>query len=393
MIEKWRKSLDEGGAFGALLTDLSKAFDCLPHELLIAKLHAYGVDIPSLKLLHSHLTKRKQRVKLNGTYSSWSEIILGVPQGSILGPLLFNIFLCDLFQFFSDLDITNYADDNTPHSTNINLNKVLHDLEKMSDTLFKWFTDNLLKANSEKSHFLTSSAQEIQINIGGMAISNSKCVKLLGIHIDNKLTFEPHVRSLCKKASQKLNAFARIACSLKFHQRKLVLNTFITSQFSYAPVVWMFHNRKLNNHINRIHERALRIVYQDHNSTFEELLAKYGSFKIQDRNLQRLIIEIFKVKMKLAPEIMNEVFDIIESPYPLRNELRFKSRNIRTVRYGIETAAFGGSRIWRYMPSELKESTSLNEFRSKIKTWKPENCPCKLCKIYLQRIGYLQVTN
>ena len=119
MIEKWRKSLDEGGALGGLLTDLSKAFDCLTHELLIAKLHAYGVDIPSLKLLHSYLTKRKQRVKLNGTYSSWLEIIFGVPQGSILGPLLFNIFLCDLFQFFPDLNITNYADDNTPHSTNI----------------------------------------------------------------------------------------------------------------------------------------------------------------------------------------------------------------------------------------------------------------------------------
>ena len=97
--------------------------------------------------------------------------------------------------------------------------------------------------------------------------------------------------------------------------------------------------------------------------------------------------------MKLAPEIMNEVFDIIESPYPLRNELRSKSRNIRTVRYGIETATFVGSRIQSYMPSELKESTSLNEFRSKIKAWKPENCSCKLCKIYLQRIGYLKVTN
>ena len=148
-----------------------------------------------------------------------------------------------------------------PHPNNINLTKVLHDLEKMLDTLFKWFTGNLLKKNPEKSHLLTNSAQEIQINIGGMATSSSKCGKLLGIHIDNKLTFEPHVRSLCKKASQKLNAFARIAYSLKFEQRKLLLNAFITSQFSYAPVVWMFHNRKLNNHINRIHERALRIAY------------------------------------------------------------------------------------------------------------------------------------
>ena len=130
MIEKWRKSLDKGDAFGAPLTDLSKAFDCLPHELLIAKPPASGVDIPSLKLLHSSLTKRKQRVKLNGMISAWSEMIFGVSQGSILGPLLFNMFLCDSFQIFRDLDISNYADDNTSHLTNIFLNKVLHDLEK-----------------------------------------------------------------------------------------------------------------------------------------------------------------------------------------------------------------------------------------------------------------------
>ena len=111
----------------------------------------------------------------------------------------------------------------------------------------------------------------------------------------------------------------------------------------------MFHNRKLNDDINRIHERALRIIYQGHNSMFNELLAKEGSFRIHDRNLQKLLIEILKnfrykkVKMKLAPEIINEVFDFIECRYPLRNELRFKSRNIRTVRYGIETAAFVGS--------------------------------------------------
>ena len=155
----------------------------------------------------------------------------------------------------------------------------------------------------------------------------------------------------------------------------------------------MFHKRKLNNHINRIHESVLRIAYQDHSLTFNELLAKDSSFKIHDRNLQKLLIEIFKVKMKLAPEIMNEGYDFIECRYSVRNELRFKLRNIRTVRYGIETAAFVGSRIWSNMPSELKESTSLNESKKKIKAWMPENCPCKLCKIYIQRIGYLQVVN
>ena len=118
MIEKLRKILNEGGTFEILLTELSKVFDCLLHELLIfmsSCLHV--VDTPSLRLLHSCSTKEKQGVELNGTYSMLSEIIFGVPQGSECGPLVFKIFLCDLFRFFADLDIANYADDNTSHLT------------------------------------------------------------------------------------------------------------------------------------------------------------------------------------------------------------------------------------------------------------------------------------
>ena len=153
MIEKWRESLDQGGAYGALLTDLSKAFDCLPHDLLIAKLHAYGLDIKSLRLMYSYLTNRKQKVKINDTYSSWSEILFGVPQGSILGPLLFNIFICNLFLFIPYFDITNYADDNTPYSANNNIVDVLNNLKLQANILDKWFKDNYMKAKENTIYF------------------------------------------------------------------------------------------------------------------------------------------------------------------------------------------------------------------------------------------------
>ena len=114
MLKKWKRSVDNSKMFGALLTDLSKAFDCLDHELLIAKLNVYGFSLTALKLVHNYLSNRKQRTKINSTYSSLLEIIFGVPQGSILGPLLFNIFSTSLFFIIEDTGIASYNDDNTP---------------------------------------------------------------------------------------------------------------------------------------------------------------------------------------------------------------------------------------------------------------------------------------
>ena len=132
------------------------------------------------------------------------------------------------------------------------------------------------------------------------------------------------------------------------------MNTFITSQFSYAPVVWMFHSHKQNHHINRIHERVLRVVYKDYNSSFDELLKKDNSYNVHDRNLQKLLTKIFRVKMNLGPEIMKEVFEVIEDPHVLRNDLKLKWRKIHSVRYGFETASFVGARVWNSLLSDLK---------------------------------------
>ena len=282
MIEKWRASLDQGGAYGALLTDLSKAFDCLIHELIIAKPYACGVEMSSLKLINSYLSKRRQSIKINDVYSSWSEILFGVPQGSILGPLLVNISICDLFVFLPENDIANYADGNTRYSTGSGIHIIISDLEKASDILSNWFQDNYLKANPDKYHLILSDTSETQSIVKNVPIPSSCCEKLLGIKVGYKLSFEPRVESLCKKASQKLNALARMAYYLKFKQRKLLLNAFLTGQFSYAPVVGMFHSRMLNNRINHICVRAMRLVYKDYTSSFDKLLEKHS------KKLQRM---------------------------------------------------------------------------------------------------------
>ena len=123
------------------------------------------------------------------------------------------------------------------------------------------------------------------IKIKNEAITNSSNEKLLGILFNNKFDFDEHVTSLCRKASQKLNAFARVAHYMNLAQRRLIINAFIFSQFGYCSLAWMFHSRKLNNRINNIHERALRIVYRDYESTFQQLFKQHKSVSIHQRNL------------------------------------------------------------------------------------------------------------
>ena len=148
------------------MTDLSKVLDCLSHKFLIAKLHAYGFSLNALRLVHSYLINRKQRTTINTKYSSWEEILFGVPQGSILGPLLFNIFLCDVFFIMNETEIASYADDNTPYTSCQNIDNVIRTLENDSVRLFKWFSNNQMKANKDKCHLLLSNKQGITMKIG-----------------------------------------------------------------------------------------------------------------------------------------------------------------------------------------------------------------------------------
>ena len=207
-LEKWEKALDNHNVAGALFTDLPKAFDCLNQELLIAKLAAYRFDHGSLAFIDSYLSDRKQRTKVNNSFSAYSDITIGIPQGSILGPLLFNIYLNDTFYSVSESNLTNYADDNTPYAIDTNIDTLIANLVNDTSILITGYSENYFKMNADKCKLLTINHEEdISAIIAGQAITCSKSVKLLGINIADKLDFNIHVSSIiCKKISLKLHA-------------------------------------------------------------------------------------------------------------------------------------------------------------------------------------------
>ena len=172
------------------------------------------------------------------------------------------------------------------------------------------------------------------------------------------------------------------------------MNAFILSQFWYCPLMWMFHSRKLNHRINKMHERALRIVYNDHHCTFEELLDKDNSFTIHERNLQGLAIEMLKVNNRLQVQLVSENFHFGENHYNFKHQsgTKFNVDNVKTETYGKQSVSYLGPKIWNSTPQEIKKVITLAALKTKIKRWNP-NCSCSICRIYIQRVGFIQFLN
>ena len=208
--------------------------------------------------------------------------------------------------------------------------------------------------------------------------------------MDKNLSFEGHLKILCKKVNQKVSALARIAGILPFQKRHILLKTFIESQFSYCPLVWMFCSGTMNKKINRIHERALRIVYRDYESTFEDLLDKDKSLIFHHRNIHQVAIEMFKIKHNLSPAFMKDIVAVKDSE-GCRPGDDFCRPNVNSVKKGCRSLRNFGPIVWNNMlPEKYKSCQTLDEFKIAIKAWKPEDCPCELCNPIIPGVGRIK---
>ena len=197
-----------------MLTDLSKAFDCIAHDLLIAKLVAYGFSDTALRYVYSYLSNRKQCVRINNTYSNYQKIKSGVPQGSILGPIFFNLSINDLFFFVSDVSLQNFANDNTLSAFAETILEMIDVLQSGSEIIIDWFKNNKMIVNPDKFQAISldkrkSGHTNQRIVVDNQYIKVVSSVELLGIQIDDKLNFNLHISNICRSAANQLNAVFR----------------------------------------------------------------------------------------------------------------------------------------------------------------------------------------
>ena len=342
---------------------------------MVAKLNAYGLDPSACDLIASYLSDRKQRVKVCNTRSDWVELKKGVPQGSILGPLLFNIFMNDMFYFLEKCDLYNYADDNSVTNSAPDLNDVIRSLRLDCRNAIQWFIENGMQANPEKFQFMLESPQianPISIDLGeNVTITSEPHVKVLGVIIDRNLNFSEQISASCKKAARQLNALARISHFLDMDSRKIIFHSFIRSNFSYCPLVWHFCGKQNNVKIEKIQERALRVIYRDYQSSYDDLLEMSNNSSALIGRLKILTLEVFKSIKHLNPPCMNELFEIKETPYSMRNPLKIIQPSKRTTTFGLKSISYLGPKLWNDLKIDFNDvpNMSIDAFKTFLKSW------------------------
>ena len=323
LTEQWRKELDQHNIIGIVSMDLSKAFDTLPHELLVAKLKSYGADGKTTDLVHDYLANRRQRVRLGDQFSNWEEISVGVPQGSVLGPLFFNIFMNNLVYAVKQSRLSAYADDtqiffaaSTPEKVEEVINADLAHVDQ-------WYKQNGMRRNTSKYQAIVMGKTQVrpQFHCEDIAIPITEDLEMLGVTVDDKMKFEKHIGKICRKVSQQIAVLKRMKKILPFETRKCLYLAFIIPHFNYCSETWHFSNKSAIAKLEKVNERALRFVFNEKQRPYSELLNKIGLPSLENQRLAKIVCTVFNaINNEHAPKSIKE---LISLRFTIQEEVTF----------------------------------------------------------------------
>ena len=294
---------------------------------------------------------------------------------------MFNIFLNDIFYIIDG--IYNYADDNTlsRHGENLEIVKCL--LEEATVSTLNWFSDNQMQANVTKFQAMILGANSSNGNcifeVSGAEISPSSSVKLLGVEIDDKLSFCNHISNICSKASRQINALARLSRLLDVKTKLLIFNSFIVSNFNYCPLVWHHCSKESAKRMEKIQERGLRFVYNDASSSYADLLIKGRKNALYVERIKKIALFVYKCINQIGPSTSFDLYENMNTTYNLRDKNKLVQPKVNTTTFGLRSLRYSGASLYNQLPNNLKESLDLNQFKNLLKSWVGPTCKCGIC--------------
>ena len=304
-----------------------------------------------------------------------------------MGPILFNIFINDLILFIKQANLHNYADNNTITYFSKSLSCLKTLLENESAEGINWLKQNNMLVNPKKIQVLFLSRKkelirsDMSLNINSNSMICSNWVNLLGIKIDNSLNFEPPVSDLCKSAARPFNALLTLKHYLTFEARKIMIKSFVCSNFNYCPLVWNFTIAKAINKIESVQKRELRFLFENYESSYDTILMKAQKPTMTVQRLRYLCTEIYKTVNDLNPSYMKNVFKKSDT---IRSKQTQHQNNLIVLRpnyyeFGTKCLISLGPKIWDSLPVNITSAEMSEVFKKLIKIWNREMCKCRMC--------------
>ena len=386
MVDDWRLALDSKKITGSIAIDLSKAFDSICHNLLLAKLRAYGLNDDAIAFLQSYLTDRHQRVKFHGKFSEWCPVKCGVPQGSLLGPLLFNIFLNDLNFAGQSSSLRLYADDTTTYASDRDIVTLEISLNQDLNVLVTWFSQNYLIVNSIKTQgmVLGSHTHVPEFFIGETKVESANSLKILGVTIDSKLTYCEHISNMLKKVYAKIGVLRRLKRLMPRNVSLSLYKAYLLPHLEYCSPLLIGINKTLNSKLESANKYALKTLLNlGNNLDYDTILSLSDMQSLEHRRYYSSLVLLYKCMNSNGPQYIKNFFQIRYSKYNLRG------RGINLEQSGYNNKFFHNSftyivsRLWNKLPAHIKTSSTFGDFTRNLKAFDfsklGPRCQCNSC--------------